>query len=80
VTRVRVVDLPERDPTFIIDCTVQLEDGDLVFNGAGTFSQLGPGVAFAVTGGTGDSRLASGVVTVTVREDGTIIEFDLARR
>jgi hypothetical protein len=33
-----------------------------------------------VTGGTGDSRLASGVVTVTVREDGTIIEFDLARR
>lgn len=80
VTRVQVVEVDEGDPAFIIDCTIQLEAGDLVFYGAGLFSQLGTGLSFAVTGGTGDYQRASGIVTVTVGEDGTLIDFDLAKR
>lgn len=80
VTRVQLVDIDAGDAAFIIDCTIQLENGDLVFYGAGLFSQLGTGATFAVTGGTGDFHRASGIVTITVGAAGAIIDFDLARR
>lgn len=79
VTRVQVVDLPDGVPTFIIDCTLHLVDGDVVFYGAGSFGDLGTGITFAVTGGSGAYDRASGTATVTGAEDGVEILLQLRR-
>ncbi len=84
VTRVQVLDVSGGDPVFNIDCTIALAEGDIVFYGAGRFSELAVGATFAVTGGTG--RYAGTRGTVTIRGDsldgtsGFTIAFDLTRR
>lgn len=63
VTRVQVIAAAgEDDLAFILDCTVELDDGRLVFSGAEQFSHLETGVSYAVVGGTGSYAGASGQV------------------
>jgi hypothetical protein len=54
-TRVQLVeaaDEEEEDFAFVLDCTIELDSGNIVFTGGGLLSQL-PAVPFAVVGGTG---------------------------
>lgn len=92
VTRVQVVqvlqppneDNPSGDFEFILDCTVQLQDGTLTFYGAGVLQELQDGVAFTLMGGTGRYAGTRGTTTVTAAdiggEPGYTIAFDLTRR
>lgn len=71
VTRVHVVEpLDGGDAVFLLDCTVRLPDGTLVFSGAEQLAHLGIGVTYAVTGGTGRYAGARGTV------DGEMDETD----
>jgi hypothetical protein len=53
-----------RDGLVIVDATVILPEGRLVWHGTARFSQFNEGIDFAVTGGTGEFRDATGSVTV----------------
>lgn len=64
VTRVQVIaPAGEEDAAFILDCTVELDDGRLVFSGAEQLSRLESQVRYAVVGGTGSYAGARGQVT-----------------
>jgi len=74
--------LADGDVRFILDCTIKLAAGNLMFYGAGDFSQLaGDGATFAVIGGTGRYTGAEGFVTVKFGEvrggNGAVITFHL---
>jgi hypothetical protein len=84
VTRVQIVKtLAGDDALFILDCTVRLPRGNLVFTAAEQFSHLASGVTFVVAGGTG--RFAGADGTVTGRhtefsgEPAAVLSFDLTR-
>lgn len=83
VTRVQVVDAGGGDPFQILDCTVELDGGKLVFYGSFRGSEsAGPGAVFPLMGGTGRYSGAEGTVTARMDEldDGTKgvrIAFDL---
>jgi len=49
----------------MLDCTVRIPDGNLVFSGEEEFAHLDTASTFAVTGGTGQFSGAGGEVTVT---------------
>lgn len=79
VTVVTVVRGPADNPMIWIDCEVALSDGVLVFSGGARFGEFfGDGAAFAVTGGTGPYRDATGSVVVSHEERpaGTTFNFD----
>ncbi len=92
VTRVQVVQVleppseenPFGDFEFILDCTVQLEDGTLTFYGAGVLHEFEEGVPFTLMGGTGRYAGTRGTTTVTSAEiggePGFTITFDLTKR
>lgn len=85
ITKITVVRLHKKgqDFTFILDCTVQLPGGDIVFYGGARFSELfGPdGLVFPVIGGTGPYAAAGGTVTIVpadvAGQDGAKFTFDL---
>ena len=68
VTRGQVSDLVGGDSVVIIDCTVKLVGGDIVFYGAVLFSKFEKGASFPVIGGSGKYRGAGGLVTVKLAE------------
>lgn len=71
------------DFTFILDCTVGLAGGDIVFSGGSKFSDFfdADGATFAVIGGTGTYALVRGTVVITPEEvgggEGARFVFDL---
>lgn len=84
VTRWQVVeDLGGGDAVIILDCTIELADGNLTFYGATEFNRFPAGAEFPVTGGTGAYVGAAGTATVTPAEigelSGFVIAFELTR-
>ena len=82
VTRGQTADVVAGDPLIIIDCTIKLAGGDIVFYGSGPFSKMmDKGLGFAVVGGTAKYRGAKGLVTVRMAErngkPGANITFNL---
>lgn len=64
ITRVQIVaPVGDGDLAFILDCTIDLDGGRLVFSGAELFLNLGASTTYAVIGGTGDFSGARGQVT-----------------
>lgn len=85
VTRVQVISSAgEDDAAFILDCTVELDDGRLVFSGAEQLSRLEGQVGYAVVGGTGSYAGARGqVIGEPALIDGqptSRLMFELARK
>lgn len=79
VTRWQVVeDLGGGDAVIVLDCTIELADGKLVFSGATEFNQFPAGAEFSVTGGTGAYVGAEGTATVTPSEIGDFSGFVIA--
>jgi hypothetical protein len=64
-TRVQVVSQVGDDLSFILDCTFEEPDGNIVFTGAEYFSHIASAVTFAVVGGTGRYAGVDGMVTIT---------------
>lgn len=82
ITRVQVVaPVGDGDLAFILDCTIDLDGGRLVFGGADQLSNLGASTTYAVVGGTGDRSGARGQVTGTPDRvgdtPGTRLTFEL---
>ncbi len=85
VTRVQIISpAGNNDVAFILDCTVELGDGGLVFTGAERLSHLETEVSYAVAGGTGSFAGASGQVTgAHARVNGqpaSRLTFELAKK
>jgi hypothetical protein len=68
VTITRVAD---DDVAAMIECSVELPEGNLLFNGSAHFADLGTGAVLPVAGGTGRYAGASGVVTMVAAADGS---------
>lgn len=65
-TRVQIIAAAgANDLSFILDCTIELDRGRLVFSGAELFSRVESETTFAVIGGTGSYAGAGGDVTGT---------------
>jgi hypothetical protein len=65
-TRVQIIAAAGNDDlSFILDCTIELDRGRLVFSGAELFSHVESETTFAVIGGTGSYAGAEGDVTGT---------------
>lgn len=84
ITRVQVIDsVGQGDANFILDCTVHLPGGDLLFSGAELFSHLSMVATVPVVGGTGKYAGARGQVRMRPRtqnsETGTEADFDLVQ-
>lgn len=81
VSRFHYVDVRDADANdflFHLDCTIRLDDGSIVFGGAGDFANIPDGgETFAVWGGTGAYADATGFVTVAPGELGTQLAFEL---
>lgn len=85
VTRVQVIaPAGGGDLAFILDCTVDLDDGRLVFSGAELFSHLGTKVSYALVGGTGSHAGVEGQVVGEPAEVGgqpaSKLTFELAKK
>ncbi len=59
------------DVQAMIECSVELRGGIVLFNGAFHGADLGTGVTLPVVGGTGKYARAAGVVTMVANADGT---------
>jgi hypothetical protein len=59
------------DPAGIIECSVELPEGNILFNGSLHLADIGNGVDIPVVGGTGSYAGAKGVVTMTGARDGS---------
>jgi len=59
------------DIAALIECSIELPEGNLFFNGSAHFADLGTGVDLPVVGGTGEYERYTGVVTLVGSEDGT---------
>lgn len=84
-TRVQIIAAAgDGDLTFILNCTIELDRGRLVFSGAELFSRVESETTFAVIGGTGSYAGAEGDVTGTpTTVDGrpaSQLIFDLSRK
>lgn len=85
VTRVQLIaPVGEEDVAFILDCTVELDDGRLVFSGAEQLSRLESRVRYAVVGGSGRYAGARGQVTgepaLVDGQPASRLTFELARK
>jgi hypothetical protein len=81
VTRVQAVQSLDGDTVVLLDCTVRLADGNVVFSGGDQLARLATtGTVYAITGGTGGYVGADGAVTArpdTLRgKDGFRLAFD----
>jgi len=67
------------DPAAMIECSVELPEGILLFNGSAHLGDLGTGAVLPVVGGTGRYAHVSGVVTMVAAPDGssTALTFDI---
>jgi hypothetical protein len=83
VTRVQVIQGPDDDGLddvlFLLDCTIRLNDGNLLFSGAGQLGDLGTGAEFALVGGTGQYSGARGTVEMVMGDEATKLNFTFAR-
>ena len=64
----------------IIACSIELPNGNILFNGSAHLADLGTGATLPVVGGTGTYAGARGTVTMTVAADGTstTLDFDFS--
>jgi phage-related tail fiber protein len=61
----------------LIDCTVELAEGNLHFTGGFAMADLSAGATVPVVGGTGGYKSASGTVTMTMPDETkSILAFD----
>jgi hypothetical protein len=83
VTRVQVMQGPDDDGLgdvlFLLDCTIRLNDGNLLFSGAGQLGDLGTGAEFALVGGTAQYSGARGTVEMVMGDEATKLNFTFAR-
>lgn len=74
----------EGDFAFVLDCTIELAGGRLVFTGAEQLSRLTSGTVYGVAGGTGRYAGVEGQVMgtpATVEGDpATLLTFELTKR
>jgi hypothetical protein len=70
------------DVDVMVECSVELPDGNLLFNGTTHLADVTSGTAFPVVGGTGAYARARGVVTATGAADGstTTLDFDISTK
>ena len=68
------------DPAGIIECSVELPEGNLLFNGSIHLAELGNGVPIPVVGGTGHWAGTSGVVIMTAAPDGSSTQLTFKLR
>jgi len=85
VTRVRTVEnVDGGDVVVLVDCTIRLPDGNIVFYGGDQLSRVQQsGTTYAITGGTGAYSGADGTVTVRIDQvegqDGFRVAFGFTR-
>jgi hypothetical protein len=83
VTRIQVVNNLDQDgdAPYILDCTIRLQDGNLIFFGAEQFAHMQTTSRFTVIGGTGRYAGVDGAVTATPdtvsERKGALITFEL---
>ncbi|MFP3913535.1 MAG: allene oxide cyclase barrel-like domain-containing protein [Actinomycetota bacterium] len=79
VSRFHYIDVRDAeagDFLFYLDCTIRLDDGSIVFGGAGEFADIpAGGEEFAIVGGTGAYSDATGQVTIAPGDLGTGLHF-----
>lgn len=68
------------DVVLMIECSVELAEGSLVFNGTAHLADVGRGASVPVVGGTGAYAGSRGTVTMVGSADGssTALHFDLS--
>lgn len=78
-TIVTFIRADDADVIGIIECSIELPEGNLFFNGSFHFADMAEGAVVPVVGGTGDYAGSAGTVTMTVGDEGraTVLEFDL---
>ncbi len=78
ITLTRVTD---EDHAAIIECSVELPKGNILFNGSFHFGDLATGASVPVVGGTGSYSGFVGTVTMTVAPDNsyTTLAFDIEK-
>src|SRR6266571_3849598 len=65
------------DVDVMIECTIELPEGNILFNGTGHLADVQSGLTVPVIGGTGRYAGASGTVVMNVTADGnTNLNFD----
>jgi hypothetical protein len=79
LTSLTITHVEGDDVAGLIDCSIELPEGSIVFNGSFHFGDMASGVDIPVVGGTGDYASAIGTVTLTGSEDGTTttLDFDI---
>src|SRR5205823_11632671 len=66
------------DIDVMIECSVELPEGNILFNGTGHLADIGSGITVPVVGGTGRYMAAAGTVTMHATSDGnTRLDFDI---
>lgn len=77
LTRIQLL----KDGSFLLDCTVRLSKGNLVFSGGEEFKNVEKKVTFAVIGGTGQYSGAAGQVestpTTSQGQKAALLDFQL---
>lgn len=69
------------DVAVMVECSIELADGNIVFNGSAHFADLGAGAAIPVIGGTGRYSGARGTVVMTVTDPARpILAFDFTTK
>jgi hypothetical protein len=68
------------DVAAMVECSVELPEGNILFNGSAHFADLGTGAELPVVGGTGRYAGAAGVVSMVAAADGTSTELSFEIR
>ena len=70
------------DVDVMVECSVELPDGNILFNGTAHLADVTTGADIPVVGGTGAYARAAGVVTATGASDGstTTLDFDISTK
>lgn len=69
------------DPTLIIECSVELPDGNVLFNGSFHLTDVADGAGVPVVGGTGRYTGARGIVLLTVTDPARpVLAFDFTTK
>ncbi len=69
------------DPTLIIECSVELPDGNVLFNGSFHLTDVADGAGVPVVGGTGRYTGARGILLLTVTDPARpVLAFDFSTK
>jgi len=69
------------DPTVMVECSVELPEGSVVFNGTAHLADIGNGIAIPVVGGTGRYTGAAGTVLMTATDATHVsLAFDVSTK